>query len=101
MTFETLFLADEVIWALVFFGLGLFPLLFLDYFHVLRGLWTSLLLVCGFLEASTLTFALTLLWFLGSLFSFQRHCLAVLARDVSHRFFNVPGTSHVPCPVPL
>ena len=26
---------------------------------------------------------------------------AVLARDVSHRFFNVPGTSHVPCPVPL
>ena len=26
---------------------------------------------------------------------------AVLSRDVSHRFFNVPGTSHVPCPVPL
>ena len=27
-TFETLFLADEVIWALVFFGLGLFRLFF-------------------------------------------------------------------------
>ena len=71
------FFADEVIWTLVFFGLEPFPLLFLDCFHVQRELWTPLLLVWGFLGASTLTFAFTLLGFLGSLFSFQRHCLVL------------------------